>query len=154
MAGSVNKVIIIGNLGRDPETRSTQNGDKVVSMSVATSERWKDKQSGEDREKTEWHRVVIFDQHLADVAGKYLKKGAKVYLEGQVQTRKWTTDNGEERYVTEIVLPRFGSTLTMLGSAGSGNNPPPADSMDNYTNDREIGQVSNVAPDFDDDIPF
>lgn len=120
MAGSVNKVILVGNLGRDPEIRFTQSGQKLANMSVATSETWRDKQSGERREKTEWHRVVIFDERLADVAEKYLKKGSKVYLEGSLQTRKWTGNDGVEKYTTEVVLQRFSGVMTMLDSAGGG----------------------------------
>ncbi len=120
MAGSVNKVILVGNLGRDPEIRFMQSGQKLANISVATSETWKDKQSGERREKTEWHRVVIFDERLADIAEKYLKKGSKVYLEGSLQTRKWTGNDGVEKYTTEVVLQRFSGVLTMLDSAGGG----------------------------------
>jgi single-strand DNA-binding protein len=120
MAGSVNKVILVGNLGRDPEIRFMQSGQKLANISVATSETWKDKQSGERREKTEWHRVVIFDERLADIAEKYLKKGSKVYLEGALQTRKWTGNDGVEKYTTEVVLQRFSGVLTMLDSAGGG----------------------------------
>lgn len=120
MAGSVNKVILVGNLGRDPEIRFTQSGQKLANISVATSETWKDKQSGERREKTEWHRVVIFDERLADITEKYLKKGSKVYLEGSLQTRKWTGNDGVEKYTTEVVLQRFSGVLTMLDSAGGG----------------------------------
>ena len=120
MAGSVNKVILIGNLGRDPEVRFSQSGQKIANLSVATSDTWRDKQSGERREKTEWHRVVIFDERIADVAEKYLKKGSKVYLEGSLQTRKWTGNDGQERYTTEVVLQRFSGVLTMLDSAGGG----------------------------------
>ena len=129
MAGSVNKVILVGNLGREPETRAMQSGDKVANLSVATSENWRDRQTGERREKTEWHRVVIFDQNLVEIAEKYLQKGSKVYLEGQLQTRKWTDQSGQEKYTTEVVLQRFRSTLTMLDSRA------------------ESG-------DFDDEIPF
>src|SRR5204862_702289 len=118
MAGSVNKVILIGNLGRDPETRSTQDGTKIVHLNLATSENWKDRNSGERRERTEWHRVVIFDEKLAEVAEKYLRKGSKVYLEGQLQTRKWTDQSGQEKYTTEVVLGRFRSQLTMLDGRG------------------------------------
>jgi single-strand DNA-binding protein len=117
MAGSVNKVILVGNLGRDPEVRRSNDGSKIVNMSVATSETWNDKSSGERREKTEWHRVVIFDDRLADVAEKYLKKGSKVYLEGQLQTRKWAGTDGVDRYSTEVVLSKFRGTLTMLDGA-------------------------------------
>ena len=120
MAGSVNKVILVGNLGRDPEVRFSQSGQKIVNMSVATSETWKDRQSGERKEKTEWHRVVVFDERLADVCEKYLKKGSMVYLEGQLQTRKWTGNDGVEKYTTEVVLPRFNGVLTMLGGRGEG----------------------------------
>jgi single-strand DNA-binding protein len=118
MSGSVNKVILVGNLGRDPEVRYMQSGDKVVNLAIATSERWSDRQSGERREKTEWHRVVVFDQNIAEVAEKYLRKGSKVYLEGQLQTRKWTDQGGQEKYTTEIVLQRFRGTLTMLSGRG------------------------------------
>jgi len=122
MAGSVNKVILVGNLGRDPEVKSMQDGRSLVNMSVATSETWRDRQSGERKERTEWHRVVIFNDKLAEVAQKFLKKGAKVYLEGQLTTRKWTDQGGQERYTTEVVVPRFGGTLTMLdGRSGGGD---------------------------------
>jgi len=117
---SVNKVILIGNLGRDPEIRTTQGGQKIANMSIATSETWRDKQSGERREKTEWHRVVVFDERLADIVEKYIKKGSKVYLEGALQTRKWTGNDGIEKYTTEVVLQRFSGVLTMLDSAGGG----------------------------------
>ncbi len=121
MAGSVNKVILIGNLGKDPEVRSMQNGGKVVNLSIATSESWRDKNSGERQEKTEWHRVVIFNEKLGEVAEKYLKKGAKVYVEGALQTRKWTDNAGVEKYSTEVVLQRFRGELTMLdGGKGGG----------------------------------
>lgn len=118
MSGSVNKVILVGNLGRDPEVRYMQSGDKVVNLAIATSERWTDRTSGERREKTEWHRVVVFDQNIADVAEKYLKKGSKVYIEGQLQTRKWTDQSGVEKFTTEVVLQRFRGTLTMLSGRG------------------------------------
>jgi len=111
---SVNKVILVGNLGKDPEVRSMQSGDRVASFPVATSERWKDKATGERKEKTEWHKVTIFDERLVEIAEKYLRKGSKVYLEGQLQTRKWTDQNGQERYTTEIVLQRFRGDLTLL----------------------------------------
>ena len=116
MAGSVNKVILVGNLGRDPETRQTQDGRPIVNMSVATSETWKDRQTGERRERTEWHRVVIFNERLAEFAQNYLHKGRKVYVEGQLQTRKWTDQSGQEKYTTEVVLGRFRGELTMLDS--------------------------------------
>ena len=120
MAGSVNKVILVGNLGKDPEVRRMTSGDPVVNLSIATSESWRDKASGEKKEKTEWHRVVIFNKNLADVAEKYLKKGAKVYVEGQLQTRKWTDKDGAEKYSTEVVLQNFRGELTMLDGRSSG----------------------------------
>ena len=120
MAGSVNKVILVGNLGKDPEVRRMTSGDPVVNLSIATSESWRDKASGERKEKTEWHRVVIFNKNLADVAEKYLKKGAKVYVEGQLQTRKWTDKDGAEKYSTEVVLQNFRGELTMLDGRNGG----------------------------------
>jgi single-strand DNA-binding protein len=120
MAGSVNKVILVGNLGKDPEIRSTNDGTKVASLTVATSENWKDRSTGEKRERTEWHRVVIFNDRLVEVAERYLKKGAKVYLEGALQTRKWTDNSGQERYTTEVVLQKFRGELTMLDSRQGG----------------------------------
>src|SRR2546421_2710615 len=121
MAGSVNKVILVGNLGKDPEIRRTQDGRPIANLSVATSESWRDKATGERKEKTEWHRVVIFNEGLCKVAEQYLKKGAKVYLEGQLQTRKWTDQSGVEKYSTEVVLQGFNSNLTMLdGRSGGG----------------------------------
>ena len=120
MAGSVNKVILVGNLGKDPEVRRMTSGDPVVNLSIATSESWRDKASGEKKEKTEWHRVVIFNKNLAEVAEKYLKKGAKVYVEGQLQTRKWTDKDGAEKYSTEVVLQNFRGELTMLDSRNGG----------------------------------
>src|SRR3954464_6619540 len=119
MAGSVNKVILVGNLGADPEIRSLNSGDRVANLRVATSETWRDKSSGERKERTEWHRVVIFNDNLVKVAEQYLKKGAKVYVEGQLQTRKWTDKDNQEKYTTEVVLSRFRGELTMLdGRAG------------------------------------
>src|SRR5689334_15762230 len=120
MAGSVNKVILVGNLGKDPEVRHTQDGRSIVNLSVATSENWKDKQTGERKERTEWHRVVIFNENLAKIAEQYLKKGAKVYLEGQLQTRKYTDKDGNEKYSTEVVLQGFNSALTMLDTRSGG----------------------------------
>ncbi len=122
MAGSVNKVILIGNLGKDPEIRRTQDGRPIANLRVATTETWRDKASGERREKTEWHSVVIFNEGLCRVAEQYLKKGAKVYIEGQLQTRKWQGQDGQDRYSTEVVLQGFNSTLTMLDSRGGGAN--------------------------------
>ena len=121
MAGSVNKVILVGNLGRDPEVKSMQDGRSMVNMSIATSDTWRDRQSGERKERTEWHRVVIFNEKLAEVAQKYIRKGSKIYVEGQLSTRKWTDQSGQERYTTEVVIPRFGGALTMLdGRSGEG----------------------------------
>jgi single-strand DNA-binding protein len=121
MAGSVNKVILVGNLGKDPEVRTTQSGMKMANFTLATSETWNDKMSGERKEQTEWHRVVVMNERIADVAEKYLKKGAKVYVEGKLQTRKWTDQSGQEKYTTEVVIGRFNGELTMLDSrAGSG----------------------------------
>jgi single-strand DNA-binding protein len=120
MAGSVNKVILVGNLGKDPEVRRMTSGEPVVNLSIATSESWRDKASGERKEKTEWHRVVIFNKNLADVAEKYLRKGSKVYVEGQLQTRKWTDKDGAEKYSTEVVLQNFRGELTMLDGRSGG----------------------------------
>lgn len=120
MAGSVNKVILIGNLGRDPEIRNMQNGGKVCNLNIATSERWRDRNSGEMQERTEWHRVVIFNEKLAEVAEKYLRKGSKVYVEGQLQTRKWQDQSGQDKYSTEVVLQRFRGELTMLDGRNEG----------------------------------
>ncbi len=156
MAGSINKVILVGNLGRDPEVRYTQDGTKVVNLSVATSERWKDRQSGEPRERTEWHRVVIFNDRLADVAERFLKKGSKVFVEGSLQTRKWTGNDGQERYTTEIVLQRYRGELTLLDARGEaeGGYAP--------AGEPSPGGESAAAPrsggfsggDLDDEIPF
>jgi len=141
MAGSVNKVILLGNLGRDPEVRQTQDGTKIVHLAIATSERWRDRQSGEQREKTEWHRVVIFNDRLGEVAEKYLSKGRQVYVEGQLQTRKWTDQSGQERYTTEIVLQRFRGELTLIGGRGDGAGGGGSDE-------------GSGADDPDDEIPF
>ncbi|MEM7171418.1 MAG: single-stranded DNA-binding protein [Pseudomonadota bacterium] len=120
MAGSVNKVILVGNLGRDPEIRSTQDGTRIANMSLATSENWRDRNSGERREKTEWHRVVVFNDRLVDVIERYLRKGSKIYVEGQLQTRKWTDNQGMEKYTTEVVLQRYRGELTMLDGRSDG----------------------------------
>ena len=120
MAGSVNKVILVGNLGKDPEVRSTQSGGKIVNLTLATSETWNDKASGERKEKTEWHRVVIFNERVADIAERYLKKGRKVYVEGTLQTRKWTDQSGQEKYTTEVVIDRFRGDLTLIDSNRGG----------------------------------
>ena len=164
MAGSVNKVTLVGNLGRDPEVRSMQDGGKIVQLSIATSESWKDKNSGERREKTEWHRVVIFNENLGRTAEQYLKKGSTVYLEGQLQTRKWTDQQGQEKYTTEVVLQRYRGELTMLGgradslpSAGyndtnseSGFNSGPQNEGSGNDSSRNISGID----DLDDEIPF
>jgi single-strand DNA-binding protein len=120
MAGSVNKVILVGNLGRDPELRSTQDGTRIANLNLATSESWRDRVSGERKERTEWHRVVIFNERLVEIAEKYLRKGSKIYVEGALQTRKWTDQQGQERYSTEVVLQRFRGELTMLDGARGG----------------------------------
>ena len=154
MAGSVNKVILVGNLGRDPEVRQTQDGRPIVNFTLATNESWKDRQTGERRERTEWHRVVIFSEGLADVAQRYLRKGSKVYVEGQLQTRKWTDQSGQEKYTTEVVLSGFRGTLTMLDSRGEGGGGrdygggEPAGALPAA---RDTGPSST---DLDDDIPF
>jgi len=157
MAGSVNKVILLGNLGRDPEVRTTQDGTKIVNFPLATSENWRDKSSGERRERTEWHRVVIFNENLARIAEQYLRKGSPVYVEGQLQTRKWTDQAGEERYTTEVVLQRFRGELTLLGGRGNGR----SDDGDSGGDDRgSAGGGAGTPPppgglaDLDDEIPF
>ncbi len=179
MAGSVNKVILVGNLGRDPEVRRMGSGDPVVSLRIATSETWRDKNSGERKEKTEWHSVVIFNENLAKVAEQYLRKGSKIYVEGQLQTRKWQDQSGQERYTTEIVLQRFRGELTILDSRGSGGGGGGGDAgggeYDDMGGGSSQGQISRggdfgggqqrSAPqnapagggrsnDLDDDIPF
>lgn len=153
MAGSVNKVILIGNLGRDPEVRSFQNGGKVCNLTVATSETWRDKQSGERRERTEWHRVAIFSEGLVRIAEQYLRKGSKVYLEGQLETRKWQDQSGADRYTTEVVLRNYGSTLTMLDGRGDGASPSGGDfgGGGNYDSGPAPAPAGGG---FDDEIPF
>ena len=142
MASSVNKVILVGNLGNDPEIRSAQDGSKIVNFSLATSESWKDKATGERKDKVEWHRVVVFNPNLADVCEKYLHKGSKVYVEGQLQTRKWQDQSGAERYTTEVVLTRFKGELTML------------DSRSDSDGISMSGPVPDSVPMTDDDVPF
>ncbi len=151
MAGSVNKVILIGNLGRDPEIRSLQDGNKVANLSLATSDTWRDKNSGERRERTEWHRVVIFDEKLCEVAEKYLRKGSKIYIEGQIQTRKWQDQSGQDKYATEVVLNRFRGTLTMLDRPDDGEKQKakPQDGTPGYTK-----PAPPEKQDLDDEIPF
>ncbi len=161
MAGSLNKVMIIGNLGRDPESRSFQNGGKVVSLNIATSESWKDKQSGERKEKTEWHSVQIFNENIGRVAEQYLRKGSKVFVEGQLQTRKWQDKSGADRYTTEIVIQNFNGALTLLDSRNDGGG-----GSGNWSQDRSGGGESRQGmgaassgggafdSDLDDDVPF
>lgn len=165
MAGSVNKVILIGNLGADPEIKSFQNGGKIANIRIATSEQWKDRMTGERKERTEWHRVVIFNEKLAEVAQKFVRKGSKVYVEGQLATRKWTDQSGQERYTTEVVIPRFGGALTMLDGRSGGEGGGPGGGPDD---DFGGGGMSGGGggggggrsasrgskPELDDDIPF
>ncbi|NKK65933.1 single-stranded DNA-binding protein [Rhizobium leguminosarum] len=169
MAGSVNKVILIGNVGADPEIRRTQDGRPIANLRIATSETWRDRNSGERREKTEWHTVVVFNEGLCKVVEQYVKKGAKLYIEGQLQTRKWQDQQGQDRYSTEVVLQGFGSTLTMLdgrgegggASRGSGTGAGGNDYGDDYgapapasSPSRGGGGAGNFSRDLDDDIPF
>ncbi len=163
MAGSVNKVILVGNLGRDPEVRSFPNGGKVCNLRIATSENWRDKQTGERKEKTEWHSVAIFSDGLVKVAEQYLKKGSKVYIEGALETRKWQDQSGADRYTTEVVLRNFGSTLVMLdgreggggGSGGGGGYDEGQAGGGGYGDRSGSGQASSSArSDLDDEIPF
>lgn len=151
MAGSVNKVILVGNLGADPEVRRMQSGDPVVNLRIATSESWRDRQSGERREKSEWHSIVIFNEGLAKVAEQYLKKGAKVYLEGALQTRKWMDQNGNERYTTEIVLQKFRGELQILDSRTEGGQQSHSSNQSSYTD--QSGSYG-ASRDLDDEIPF
>jgi single-strand DNA-binding protein len=160
MAGSVNKVILVGNLGRDPEIRNMPSGGMVVNMSVATSENWRDKATGERKERTEWHRVVIFNDKIGEVAQKYLRKGSKVYLEGQLATRKWTDKDNQERYTTEVVIPRFGGAMTLLDSRGGDGGGGDDYGSGGGTGGGNTGG-SGRAParggakgDLDDDVPF
>jgi single-strand DNA-binding protein len=165
MAGSVNKVILVGNLGNDPEVRNLPSGGKVVNLSVATSEQWRDKNSGERKERTEWHRVVIFSEGLVRVAEQYLKKGAKVYIEGQLQTRKWQDQSGQDKYSTEVVLQGFNSNLTMLDGRGEGGGDSAPTGFSGPSErsfgggGRQESRRPSSAPAFesgsmDDDIPF
>jgi len=158
MSGSLNRVTLIGHLGRDPESKSFQNGGKVVNLSIATSESWKDKNSGERKEKTEWHNVAIFNEGLASVAEKYLRKGSKVYLEGKLQTRKWQDQSGADRYSTEIVLQGFDGTLILLGDKqGDGGGYEPRQSATGSVREQGGGAGGFRAPaggDLEDDVPF
>lgn len=151
MVGSINKVILVGNLGADPRVNTSQSGAKIVNLSIATTDTWKDKVSGERKERTEWHRVVVFNPQLAEVAEKYLHKGSKVFLEGQLQTRKYEDSNGQEKYTTEVVLQNFNSNLVMLD--GRGDTPAGADV---FSGSASAGWDSTPAatPELDDDIPF
>ena len=160
MAGSVNKVILLGNLGQDPVVRTSQDGNKIVQLSIATSERWKDRNSGEQREKTEWHRVVIFNENLSNIAEQYLKKGSTIFVEGQLQTRKWQDQNGIDKYTTEIVLGRFRGELAMIGNRNE--NVGIVDGQENISNNNNMSESSQKdinppiggAGDLDDEIPF
>lgn len=164
MAGSVNKVILVGNLGADPEIRSLNSGDRVANLRIATSETWRDKSSGERKEKTEWHRVVIFNDNLVKVAEQYLKKGAKVYIEGSIQTRKWTDQSGQEKYSTEIVLQKFRGELTMLdgrnegagggGDYGGGGYGGGGGGFGGGQRNQGSGPREDFSADLDDEIPF
>lgn len=166
MAGSVNKVILVGNLGRDPEIRSTQDGTRIANLSIATSENWRDRNSGERKERTEWHRVVIFNEKLVEVVEKFLKKGSKVYVEGALQTRKWTDQSGAERYSTEVVLQRFRGDLTMLDGRGEGGGGGSYESDEGGYGGGGSGSYGSggggggkperrpPGPDLDDEIPF
>ena len=168
MAGSVIKVILVGNLGRDPEIRSTQDGTRIANLSLATSESWRDKNSGDRKERTEWHRVVIFNDRLVDIVERYLKKGSKIYVEGALQTRKWTDNSGQERYSTEVVLQRFRGELTMLdggrggegggggGFSGGGEAPPEDDYAPSggSRGARSGGERRPPVAELDDEIPF
>ncbi len=155
MAGSINKVILVGNLGKDPEVRATQDGREICNFSVATSESWKDKQTGEKREKTEWHRVVIFNENLTRVAKEYLRKGSKVYIEGQLQTRKWTDKDGIEKYSTEVVLQGFNGNLTMLDRPSGERGARSEGGGDDYAASSAPQQRAKVSEAvLDDEIPF
>lgn len=158
MAGSVNKVILVGNLGRDPEVRSFQNGGKVVNLRIATSETWRDKATGERKERTEWHSVAIFNENIAKVAEQYLRKGSKVYIEGQLETRKWQDKDGVDKYTTEVVLRGFNSVLTMLDSRNEGGGRSSSNEMGGYGGGGGARQMSgpqeSFSQDLDDEIPF
>jgi single-strand DNA-binding protein len=159
MAGSVNKVILVGNLGKDPEVRHTQDGKSIVNLSIATSENWRDKTSGERKEKTEWHRVVIFNEGLTKVAEQYLKKGQTVYIEGQLQTRKWTDKDGVEKYSTEIVLQNYSGTLTMIGGRPGGGGDSSQSGSDEFGQSSPMDRPKAAAKqsfsrDLDDEVPF
>ena len=151
MSGSVNKVILVGHLGRDPEVRHSQDGSKIVQLCLATSESWKDKTTGERKERTEWHRVIVFNERLTEICEKYLRKGSKVYLEGQVQTRKWTDNTGQEKYTTEVVLQRYRGEISMLDSRNDSSSGMPNPSVETAS---LPGEVSRASYDLEDEIPF
>ncbi|MFN7662616.1 MAG: single-stranded DNA-binding protein [Alphaproteobacteria bacterium] len=148
MSGSINKVILVGNLGKDPEIRYANDGTKIVNFSVATSEVWKDRATGERKDRTEWHRVVIFNDKLAEIVEKYVKKGSKLYLEGQLQTRKWTDTTGQDRYTTEVVLSKYKGELTILDSRNTSESISSSPSMEKNQ------EQAHVLAELDDDIPF
>lgn len=160
MAGSVNKVILVANCGRDPEIRFTQSGKKIANFSVATSEQWRDKQSGERKERSEWHRVVVFNEGLADIVERFVKKGSKVYIEGQLRTRKWQGQDGKDMFSTEVVLDGFNANLTLLDSknassgAPSGNSGASGGSSGGYGAQGGYGSQHQGGPDLDEEIPF
>lgn len=154
MAGSVNKVILVGNLGKDPEIRMTQDGMKIATFSLATSEQWRDKSTQERVERTEWHRVVVFNDKLSEVVEKYVRKGSKLYLEGQLQTRKWTDQNGQEKYTTEVVIPRFRGELTMLDGMHKGPGEYSSSDASSLPPLREAATSSSSGTVVDDEIPF
>lgn len=159
MAGSVNKVILIGNLGRDPEIRSFQNGGRVASFSIATSENWKDKATGEKKERTEWHRISVLNEKLVEIVERYIKKGSKLYIEGQLETRKWTDKDGQEKFTTEVVLRPFRGEITLLDSAGGGsrgNNAPSMTEEQAFGGGSSSSSSSSIgsSADLDDSIPF
>lgn len=160
MAGSVNKVILVGNLGRDPETRNTQSGGKIVNLAIATSDTWNDRNSGERRERTEWHRVAIFNERVCEVAERYLRKGRKVYIEGELRTRKWTDQQGVEKYTTEVVIDRFRGSLVLIDSAGQRQQSQPAQSNNNqtYQSGRSMSDAAGYeygsSQTLDDEVPF
>ena len=148
MSGSLNKVMLIGRLGQDPEVRNTQDGRSLCTFSIATSESWNDKNTGEKKEKTEWHRVVVFNEGLVNIVQQYVKKGSNVFIEGQLQTRKWEDKDGIEKYTTEVVLQGFNSTFKMLDNRNSGSTD------NNFSQDNAISDSSNFDTEIDDDIPF
>ena len=154
MAGSVNKVILLGNLGRDPEIRSMQSGSKMASFSIATSKRWKDKSTQEQKEKTSWHNIVVFGDGLVDIVEKYVKKGSKLYVEGELQTRKWQDKDQNDRYTTEVVLQGYNCNLTLLDSRNNSNNVEQQSSADSQISDNSQSIESPDSQDSDDDIPF